>query len=89
MLISCAFLNESLLFINIFFSPLIEKEGPLKIEVSGIDCMNNNHKSVDVLYAKAKIINENENTSLQKIINGLSDHFYERGKTKPFLVLSQ
>lgn len=61
------------------FSPLIENAGPLKIAVSGIQCMNENHSKVDVLYANAKIVGENEEINLQKIANDLSDHFYERG----------
>lgn len=58
---------------------MIENAGPLKIVVSGIECMNDNYSKVDVLYANAKIVNENEELNLQKIANDLSDHFYERG----------
>lgn len=62
------------------FSPLTENAGPLKIVVSGIECMNNNYSKVDVLYANAKIVSENDDINLQKIANGIFDHFYERGK---------
>lgn len=53
--------------------------GPLKIVVSGINCMENNYKNVNVLYANAKISNETEKVSFQKIANELSDYFYEKG----------
>lgn len=41
--------------------------------------MNQNFKKVDVLYAKAKIVDEDDDFNLQKIVNELSEHFYERG----------
>lgn len=65
-----------------FFKPLKEKTGGLKIHVAGIDCMNEDYKKVDVLYAKAKIHNESEETNLQDIANKLSEHFYEKGLLK-------
>ncbi|KAJ8958921.1 hypothetical protein NQ318_019690 [Aromia moschata] len=67
---------------NNVLCPLLEKSGPLKIHVAGLDCMNSNYKKVDVLYANAKIINETEDLNLQKIANELSDHFYEKGLVK-------
>lgn len=57
----------------------MEKNGPLKIQVTGIECMNNKYEKVHVLYAKAKIINETVALNLQNVVNGLSDYFYERG----------
>ena len=69
----------------IICSPLIAKSGPVKIRVSGIDCMNNNYKKVDVLYANAKLVDESEDLSLQKLVNELSDHFYDRGKRGVFV----
>lgn len=54
--------------------------GPLKIKVSGIDCMNENFERVNVLYANAKVEHESDDDILQKLVNGISDHFYERGK---------
>lgn len=69
---------------NQFFSPLIKKTGPIKIKVSGIDCMNTNLKKVDVLYANATMIGENEDFNLQKLANDLSDHFYERGLVRTY-----
>jgi hypothetical protein len=41
--------------------------------------MNRNLKKVDILFANATIVNENEEFNLQQLVNGLSDHFYERG----------
>ncbi|RZC38393.1 jmjC domain-containing protein 4, partial [Asbolus verrucosus] len=69
---------------NTILDPLIKKTGPLKIKIFGIDCMSENLKKVDVLYAKASIVDENEESNLQKIVNGLSDHFYERGLVRKY-----
>ncbi|CAG9838644.1 unnamed protein product [Diabrotica balteata] len=62
--------------------PMIEKSGPLKIHVAGIECMNNDYENVHILYAKAKILNETGEMTLQTLANGLSVHFYERGLLK-------
>ncbi|KAG5889801.1 hypothetical protein JTB14_031349 [Gonioctena quinquepunctata] len=62
--------------------PFLEKTGPLRIHVSGVECMNENYEKVDVVYAKAKFLEESEEVSLQNIANGLSDFFYERGLLK-------
>nr|XP_023020546.1 activating signal cointegrator 1 complex subunit 1-like [Leptinotarsa decemlineata] len=62
--------------------PLLDVTGPLKIQVSGIECMNNNYEKVDVLYAKAKFLNETEDITLQRVSNAISDFFYERGLLK-------
>ncbi|KAJ8975835.1 hypothetical protein NQ317_001232 [Molorchus minor] len=59
--------------------PLLARTGPLKIQVAGINCMNDNHKKVDVLYANAKILDKAEEADLQKIVNDLSAYFYDRG----------
>ncbi|XP_063922833.1 activating signal cointegrator 1 complex subunit 1-like [Zophobas morio] len=69
---------------NMILDPLIAKSGPVKIRVSGIDCMNNNYKKVDVLYANAKLVDESEDLSLQKLVNELSDHFYDRGLVRTY-----
>uniref|UniRef100_A0A6P7G360 Activating signal cointegrator 1 complex subunit 1-like isoform X2 n=1 Tax=Diabrotica virgifera virgifera TaxID=50390 RepID=A0A6P7G360_DIAVI len=62
--------------------PMIEKSGPLKIHVAGIECMNNDYENVHILYAKAKIVDETDEMTLQTLANGLSVHFYERGLLK-------
>lgn len=41
--------------------------------------MNNNHAKVNVLYANARIVDENENLNLQRIANSIAEYFYERG----------
>lgn len=63
-----------------YFRPLLKKTGLLKIQVKGIDCMNSNYKRTNVVYAKAKFVNETEEISLQKIADDLSRYFYERGE---------
>lgn len=62
----------------------MKKHGPLKIKISGIDCMNDNYTKTNVLYANAELINSNNEISLQKIADDLADYFYQRGN---FLVL--
>ncbi|KRT78543.1 hypothetical protein AMK59_7816 [Oryctes borbonicus] len=57
----------------------MSKAKPLRITVSGLDCMNNNYKKVNVLYAKAKISTENEEDVLQSMLNSISKLFYETG----------
>lgn len=69
---------------NMILDPLIRKAGPAKIKISGIDCMNRNLKKVDILFANATIVNENEEFNLQQLVNGLSDHFYERGLVRKY-----
>ncbi|KAJ8935076.1 hypothetical protein NQ314_013021 [Rhamnusium bicolor] len=64
--------------------PLLEGTGPLKIHVAGIECMNDNYRNADILYANAKIINETEEVNLQKIVNDISNYFYERGLVKRY-----
>ncbi|KAJ8916247.1 hypothetical protein NQ315_016387 [Exocentrus adspersus] len=64
---------------NTVLSPLLEKTGPLKLRVEGIDYMQSNYKKTDVLYANVKIINETEEVNFQKIVNDIADYFYERG----------
>lgn len=61
------------------FSPLLERTGPLRLRVEGIDCMQSNYKKTDVLYANVKLINGTDGADLQKIVNDISDYFYERG----------
>lgn len=61
------------------FSPLLEKTGPLRLRVEGIDCMQSNYKKTDVLYANVKLINGTEEADLQKITNDIANYFYERG----------
>lgn len=59
---------------------MIQKVGPLKIKIAGIDCMQPNYKKTDVLYAKAEMAEEvPEDFHLQKIANGILHHFYEKG----------
>ncbi|CAH1970978.1 unnamed protein product [Acanthoscelides obtectus] len=58
--------------------PLIEKHGPITIHVSGVECMTDDHKKANVIYANAKIVEESEEWNLQKIVNDLSDFFYEK-----------
>lgn len=67
-------------YLNQYFRPLLEKTGPLKINIEGIDCMNSDYKNVNVLYAKANILGETKQAKLQEIADNLSAHFYERGK---------
>lgn len=55
--------------------------------MSGIDCMNNNHEKVDVLYANTKLTNETEEVTLQKIVNELSNYFYEKGEYTVLLLV--
>lgn len=43
--------------------------------------MDSNSTKTKVIYANAKIVDETEDTNLQEITNGLSNYFYERGKT--------
>ncbi|XP_044268006.1 activating signal cointegrator 1 complex subunit 1-like [Tribolium madens] len=69
---------------TMIFDPLIKKTGPITIKISGIDCMTTNLKKVDVLYANATIVGENEEFNLQKLVNDLSDHFYERGLVRTY-----
>ncbi|XP_018562630.1 activating signal cointegrator 1 complex subunit 1-like [Anoplophora glabripennis] len=59
--------------------PLLEKTGPLRLRVEGIDCMQSNYKKTDVLFANVKIINETDEGNLQKIANDIANHFYEKG----------
>lgn len=47
--------------------------------MSGIGCMNNNHRKVNILYANAKICTETDEDILQSIVNSISKHFYDRG----------
>ncbi|KAF2884275.1 hypothetical protein ILUMI_21896 [Ignelater luminosus] len=67
-----------------FISPLLAETGPLKIKVSGIDCMNDNLEKVNVLYANAKVDHESGEDILQKLVNGISDYFYERGLVRQY-----
>lgn len=60
--------------------PILSKTGPFTIRVAGIDCMNENLQRVNVLYANAKTVHESDGTILQRIANGISEYFYERGK---------
>ncbi|EFA03384.1 activating signal cointegrator 1 complex subunit 1 [Tribolium castaneum] len=69
---------------NMILDPLVKKTGPIRIKISGVDCMNTNLKKVDVLYAKPTIVGENEDFNLQKLANDLSDHFYERGLVRTY-----
>ncbi|CAH0557145.1 unnamed protein product [Brassicogethes aeneus] len=64
------------------FVSLFKKYGSLKIKVEGINIMNNNPKKVDVLYANAKITHDDEEVDLQKIVDDVSEYFYERGLCK-------
>ncbi|XP_031343533.1 activating signal cointegrator 1 complex subunit 1-like isoform X2 [Photinus pyralis] len=57
----------------------LSSETPLKVHVAGIDCMNDNHSKVNVLYANAKIVQDNNEEVLQKLANAISDYFYNRG----------
>ncbi|XP_018330780.1 activating signal cointegrator 1 complex subunit 1-like isoform X2 [Agrilus planipennis] len=56
--------------------PMVAEMGPLKIKLAGIDCMNNNLEKVNILYANAQVVDANEKKCLQKIANGISDHFH-------------
>lgn len=62
-----------------FYRNLIADAGPLKIQVSGLDCMDNNHAKVNVLYANAKIVDERDDLNLQMIANSIAEYFYQRG----------
>ncbi|GJQ70415.1 hypothetical protein Trydic_g22843 [Trypoxylus dichotomus] len=57
-------------------NPIVSKSGPLRITVSGLGCMNNNHNKVNVLYANAKICTGQD--LLQSMVNSISKHFYEK-----------
>lgn len=41
--------------------------------------MDRNYAKVNVLYANAKMTNENANLNLQKIVDSIADYFYQRG----------
>lgn len=71
-------------FICFNFSPIIAKTGPLRIKVSGIDCMTANVKKTNVLFANAEIINETEEFNLQDIANKISAFFYDRGLVRQY-----
>ncbi|KAK5646317.1 hypothetical protein RI129_004781 [Pyrocoelia pectoralis] len=57
----------------------ITKGNQLKIQVSGINCMNDNHSKVNILYANAKIVQADDEDILQKLANAITDYFYNRG----------
>lgn len=57
----------------------ITKENQLKIQVSGISCMNDNHSKVNILYANAKIVEADDEDVLQKLANAVTGYFYNRG----------
>lgn len=61
-----------------FYRHLIAGFGPLKIQLAGLDCMEKNRAKVNVLYANAKIVDD-QNVNLQSIANSIVDYFYERG----------
>ncbi|XP_066258481.1 activating signal cointegrator 1 complex subunit 1-like [Euwallacea similis] len=63
-------------------SELITRAGPLRLDISTLDCMNNNVKKADVLYANVKLLNESKEHNLQKIVNEISAHFYHKGLVK-------
>lgn len=47
--------------------------------MAGLDCMDANRAKVNVLYANARIVDENDGVNLQRIADRIADHFYERG----------
>ncbi|XP_066153593.1 activating signal cointegrator 1 complex subunit 1-like [Euwallacea fornicatus] len=63
-------------------SELVTMMGPLRLDISTLDCMNSNVKKVDVLYANVKLLNESQEYNLQRIVNEISAHFYHKGLVK-------
>ncbi|CAG9863189.1 unnamed protein product [Phyllotreta striolata] len=65
--------------------PLIARNGPIKIHVSGITKFDDEKiDKVNVVFAKAKFVNETDEVNLQKIANALLEHFYEKGFLKTY-----
>jgi activating signal cointegrator complex subunit 1 len=60
-----------------FFIHPILQEGLLKVRLAGLNYMNDDPRSVDVLYAT--VVSE----QLQEIANGIDDYFATRGYTHP------
>lgn len=49
--------------------------------MAGIDIFDDQTcDKVDVLFARAKIINETDEVNLQRIADSLSEYFYEKGR---------
>lgn len=67
-------------FIIVYRNLITANLEPLKIQVSGLDCMEDNLSKVNVLYANAKIVNETSDFNLQNIANSIANYFYERGE---------
>lgn len=42
--------------------------------------MNNTTNNVHVMYSNAEIVSDNQEASLQTIVNNIAEYFYEKGK---------
>ncbi|XP_066597743.1 activating signal cointegrator 1 complex subunit 1 isoform X2 [Prorops nasuta] len=58
--------------------PALEKTGPIKIKLQGIDCMNDDPTEVQVLYAKIV-----ESEKIQSLVNEIAESFSKTGVMKP------
>ncbi|XP_049822818.1 activating signal cointegrator 1 complex subunit 1-like isoform X2 [Aethina tumida] len=80
-------INEAITALNEYkhkLNEIIEKFGPLKIRISGLDCMNNTTNNVHVMYSNAEIVSDNQEASLQTIVNNIAEYFYEKGLLKSY-----
>ncbi|KAL3280682.1 hypothetical protein HHI36_003919 [Cryptolaemus montrouzieri] len=58
---------------------------PMKIKVSGLNCMNTDLTKVNVLYADAHLSDDcNSARSLQQIVNLISEFFYDKGLAREY-----
>lgn len=71
--------NEAIKTLFSCKNEIIKFKSPLKIKISGLNCMDENPEKSNVLYANAEILNEIEPNSLQKVVNSVSNYFYEKG----------
>ncbi|ENN72522.1 hypothetical protein YQE_10862, partial [Dendroctonus ponderosae] len=58
---------------------LLQRTGPMSLDIGTLDCMNSNLKNVNVLYANARFRDESPQVTLQAVVDGIAEHFYQRG----------
>lgn len=57
----------------------LQRTGPLSLEIGTLECMDSNLKNVNVLYANVKFQEDSQQVSLQGVVDGIAEHFYQRG----------
>lgn len=65
------FLNNCI----IYYSPILEKTGPLNIHLQGVTCMNDDPAEVKILFAQVI-----HNEKLQELVDKVADYFVHIGK---------